>query len=180
MSAVTDLVADLRAAIVARTPVDGREAESIDRIVAELDRLEKPFDEDADPVHMTGSAIVLGPRGVVLHRHRKLGLWLQPGGHIDAGEAPWEAALREAEEETGLDLSHPEDGPVLAHVDVHPGPHGHTHLDVRYLLTAGDQDPAPGPEESQDVRWFGWREAIDIADPGLRGALVALQQLAAS
>lgn len=180
MSPVADPIEDLRRAVAAHEPVDAREKESIERLVAELGRLEEPFDEHADPTHVTGSAIVIGPRGVVLHRHRKLGLWLQPGGHIDPGEAPWEAAEREAEEETGLDLEHPGGTPRLAHVDVHPGPHGHTHLDVRYLLLAGDQDPAPPPEESQDVRWFSWADAIDIADPGLRGALVALEHLAAS
>lgn len=39
---------------------------------------------------------------VVLHRHRKLGLWLPPGGHIEQGELPDEAALREVMEEAGI------------------------------------------------------------------------------
>ena len=46
--------------------------------------------------------------------------------------------------------------PELAHVDVHPGGRGHTHLDLRYLFTADDADPAPPPEESQEVGWFPW------------------------
>ena len=74
-------------------------------------RLAAPFDQDADPVHVTGSAIVVGPRGVVLLKHKRLGLWLQPGGHIDAGETPWDAALREAREETGLDVRFAGDAP---------------------------------------------------------------------
>jgi len=41
---------------------------------------------------------------VVLHRHRKLGLWLPPGGHIEPNELPDEAALREVLEETGLTI----------------------------------------------------------------------------
>lgn len=180
MHAVSDPIVELRAAVMARDPVDVREKESVERILTELDRLPRPFDEHADAVHVTGSAVVVGPRGVVLHRHRKLGLWLQPGGHIDPGETPAQAARREAEEETGLELGHPRGIPHLVHVDVHPGPHGHTHLDIRFLLEAGDEDPAPGPEESQDVRWFDWDEAIDIADPGLRGALVALRRDRAS
>ena len=71
----------------------------------EFDRLDDPLDQALDAVHVTGSAIVVGPRGVVLLRHKRLGLWLQPGGHIDPGETPWDAALREAQEETGLEVS---------------------------------------------------------------------------
>ena len=48
-----------------------------------FDTLDQPFDEDASPIHVTGSAVVTGGRGVVLHLHKRLGIWLQPGGHID-------------------------------------------------------------------------------------------------
>ena len=152
-------------------PVDGREAHSVRRTLAELTRLEQPFDEHADPVHITGSALITGPRGVILHKHRKLGIWLQPGGHVDAGETPAEAAAREATEETGLRVELVSD--AVIHVDVHAGPRGHTHLDLRYLCTAPDRDPSPPPEESQEVCWFSWDDAIDMADAGLRGLLVA-------
>ena len=64
---------------------------------------------------MTASGIVVGRRGTVLHRHKKLGIWMQPGGHIDAGESPEEAALREATEELGLAVEHPPAGPLLLH-----------------------------------------------------------------
>jgi 8-oxo-dGTP pyrophosphatase MutT (NUDIX family) len=163
----------VRAAVAAREPVDQRERVSIERFLAAFDLLVDPFSETADPVHVTASAIVVGPRGVVLHRHKRLGIWLQPGGHIDPGETPWEAARREAREETGLDV-----GPVtdrLVHVDVHPGPRSHTHLDLRYLVDGGDADPAPAPGESQEIAWFDWAAAIERADDGLRGALLALR-----
>ena len=157
----------LKATVAALTPVDEREAESQQRFLVELDRLERPFDEHADATHVTSSAIVTGPRGVLLHLHRRLGMWLQPGGHIDEGETPEDAAVREVLEETGIACT----DPVLVHVDVHPGPKGHTHLDLRYLFSGVDADPCPPAEESQDVLWFGWDDAIAIADPGLRGAL---------
>jgi 8-oxo-dGTP pyrophosphatase MutT (NUDIX family) len=166
--------AELLAAVQARTPVDDRERRSIERFVDELARLERPYDEHADPVHVTGSAIVVGARGIVLHLHKRMGLWLQPGGHVDPGESPAGAALREATEETGLPgLRHPGDGPRLVHVDAHDGPRGHFHLDVRYLLEAPtDDDPVPPPDESPDCRWFDWDEALDVADPGLAGYLL--------
>ena len=69
-----DLAARVRATVLARQPVDDRERSSIERFVAELDQLERPFDQEAGPVHITGSAIVIGPRGVVLLRHKRLGI----------------------------------------------------------------------------------------------------------
>ena len=165
--------ADLAAAVAARTPVDEREAASVERFLRKLDRLDLPYDEHADPVHVTGSAIVVGRRGVVLHLHKRMGLWLQPGGHIDPGESPADAALRESVEETGLPLlRHPDAGPRLVHVDAHDGPKGHFHLDVRFRIEAPtDDDPIPPAGESPDCRWFAWDEAIAIADPGLAGYL---------
>jgi len=170
----------IRADVAEREPVDERERASISTFLEHVDRLVSPFDEDASPVHVTGSAVILGERGVVLHRHRRLGIWLQPGGHIDVGETPWDAAWREAGEETGLPV-HPAPldpvrrRPPLLHVDVHPGPRGHTHLDLRYLFGADPVDPAPPPGESPEVHWLDLDVAIERADDGLRGLLVALR-----
>ena len=68
----------------------------------------------------------------------------------------------------------PDRPPDLAHVDVHPGGRGHTHLDLRYLFDGGDADPSPPPHESQQVRWFGWDEALAVADAGLVGIVAEL------
>lgn len=148
------------------------------RFATEVDRLvaagADPFERDDDPTHITASGVVTGPRGVVLLRHRRLGIWLQPGGHVDRGEQPWEAARRETVEETGMTVRPVEvdgDGiPLIVHVDVHAGGRGHTHLDLRYHFTS-DDEPNPGPGESQEIAWFDWDAAIERADPGLRGLL---------
>lgn len=162
---------DLHQLVADHAPADPREVAAKERFLTELDRLGHPTDETADPVHVTASAIVVGPRGTVLHLHRKLGRWMQPGGHLDREESPAGAALREAHEETGLDLSHPPGGPAFIHLDVHPAAAGHTHLDLRYLLVGADEDPRPFPGESPEARWYGWDDAEAIADEALIGAL---------
>lgn len=166
----------VRRTLTQREPLDAAERSSIERTLAELDRLVDPFDQELDPVHVTGSAIVVGPRGVVLLKHRRLGLWLQPGGHVDPGETPWDGALREAREETGLEVSFADMGddgvPRLVHVDVHPGGRGHTHLDLRYLVFGGDADPSPPEGESQEIAWFDWPAAIERASDDRLTALL--------
>jgi 8-oxo-dGTP pyrophosphatase MutT (NUDIX family) len=157
--------------------VDQREALSKAIMLEELERLDLPFDQGTDPTHVTASAIVVGDRGLILHRHRRLLRWMQPGGHIERGESPEVAVVRECVEETGLAVAHPADGPALVHVDVHPAARGHVHLDLRFLLTAPDDDPCPGPGESQEVAWFTWDEASAMADDALGGALVAARRL---
>jgi 8-oxo-dGTP pyrophosphatase MutT (NUDIX family) len=159
----------------AHTPASPAEARSVARVRALVAWLRSPFDEHADPTHVTGSAIVVGDDGrVLLHRHKRLGMWLQPGGHAEPGEDAAAAALRETHEETGLAARHPDGGPRLVHVDVHEGPRGHVHLDLRYLLHApadGAFDPAAG--ESRELAWFPAAEAQRVGDRSLAEAVVA-------
>jgi 8-oxo-dGTP pyrophosphatase MutT (NUDIX family) len=170
--------AELVELVRAHHPADALERDAVASFLSELERLERPWDETADPVHVTASAVVVGARGTVLHRHRVLGKWLQPGGHIEAGESPPDAARREVAEETGLAGEHPLDGPLLLRVDVHRAGEalGHVHLDLCYLLASEDRDPEPGEGESPDARWWGWDEAREVADDALRGALDAARR----
>ena len=163
--------ADLRTLVEGHEPATPREAAAKVRFLEELERLTAPCDEHADPTHVTASGIVVGRRGTVLHLHKRLGIWMQPGGHIDAGETPDVAARRETTEELGLAVEHPAAGPCLINLDVHEAALGHTHLDLRYLLIAGDADPQPPPGESPDARWCSWDEAMAMADAGLIDAL---------
>ena len=162
---------DLRVLVEGHVAASPREEAARERFLAELAHLSAPCDEHAGPIHVTASAIVVGRRGTVLHLHKRLGIWMQPGGHIDAGETPDVAAQREATEELGLAVAHPPGGPRLIHLDVHEAAHGHTHLDLRYLLLGEDTDPAPPPDESPEARWCSWEEAMAMADPALVDAL---------
>ncbi len=174
--AIGDLINDL---LTRRPPVDEREATSIARFRTELAGRVEPCSQTADTTHVTASAIVVGPRGVVLHKHKRLGIWLQPGGHIDEGETPADAALRECLEETGLSAKHFSGRPELVHVDAHDGPRGHYHLDLRFLLAVPNDDPHPPEGESPDARWWSSEELREHHEPGIAGILHALRDFAA-
>ena len=52
----------------------------------------------------TVAVFVVHAGAVLLHRHKKLEMWLPPGGHVEPGELPDEAAIRETKEEAGIDI----------------------------------------------------------------------------
>jgi 8-oxo-dGTP pyrophosphatase MutT (NUDIX family) len=161
----------------AHVPGDEVERRSLRRIRRLITWLADPLDEHADPTHVTGSAIVRDDDGrVLLHRHKRLGIWLQPGGHLDPGEQPWDAAVRETREETGVRTAHAGAGPSLVHVPLHEGPRGHVHLDLRYLLLAdGGALFDPGPGESTAIAWFPALLDPAMADASLRAAVAAAE-----
>jgi ADP-ribose pyrophosphatase YjhB (NUDIX family) len=153
-------------------PFDSREEVSLRRATALLKWLPHPFDRDADPMHVTASGIVVHRGQVLLHRHLLLGIWLQPGGHLEPDEAPADAVIRETEEETGIQVDHRGGGPRMVHVDVHEGPRGHLHIDLRYRLEpVGALDPSPGIGESAEVAWMPLETAHGLVDRGLAAAL---------
>jgi len=117
------------------------------------------------------SAYAVREGKVLLLKHKKLGLWLAPGGHIDEGETPDEAALRELKEEAGLDADFvvPKRGPDPAaggveflhpsqHVQVEAIPNHNHHIDFIYFLKARPGEVLPGEGESGVWRWHSSAE----------------------
>jgi 8-oxo-dGTP pyrophosphatase MutT (NUDIX family) len=169
------VIETLREQIERIDPVDERESASIAMTLERLSWSGDPFSETENAHHVTSSAFVVSARGVILHRHRRLGIWVQPGGHVDWGESPEAACVRETKEETGLDVRQL-DPALLFHVDVHAGPNEHTHYDLRYVVVACPVDPEPPEGESPDVFWFDFPSAIDRAEPALAPALTKLAE----
>ena len=115
--------------------------------------------------HITGSAWVLSPRGekALLTLHRRLGKWLQPGGHADGESNTLSVALREAREESGINELIPLSEEIFD-VDIHtiPASDGprepeHLHYDVRYLLRANHERFVVS-DESIALGWFTLEE----------------------
>jgi ADP-ribose pyrophosphatase YjhB (NUDIX family) len=103
---------------------------------------------------------------VLLHLHARLGLWLPPGGHVEHGEIPDDAAVREVLEETGVrcrlvgetgvDVEYPRQliRPFGIQVeDIRPGVQ---HIDLVYFAVPEDDDGAVIPDELVRRDRVGW------------------------
>lgn len=108
--------------------------------------------------HITGSAWVVSPdrQQVVLLHHKKLNRWLQPGGHSDGDPDTLNVALREAQEETGIDVKPVSD--AIFDIDIHTIPARkaepeHEHFDVRFLFVADPNQDFVLSEESNALQW---------------------------
>jgi len=109
------------------------------------------------PMHITASAAVLDPTGeqTCLVLHHKLGLWVQPGGHLEQGDPSLAAAAaREVAEETGLSGQVQR---VPAMLSRHRAPCApgvvDWHLDVQFLLITPRTPPRPS-DETPSVAWW--------------------------
>ncbi|GAA4901488.1 NUDIX hydrolase [Streptomyces coeruleoprunus] len=127
--------------------------------------------------HLTASALVVDPErgGVLLTLHKKLGMWLQMGGHCEPQDTTVAgAALREATEESGIPgLTLLPGGP--RRLDRHPIPAPcNWHLDLQYVALAPPDAVAAISEESLDLRWFRYDEVAAVAD----GSVVRLVEAA--
>ncbi len=164
----------LTALLAAHGSADEKERADLEQMRDFAASLEAPFSRRQWPGHFTGSAVVVDLAGarVCLVLHKKLGRWLQPGGHADPADGGdmAETALREAREETGLEVSLHPLAPRPLDVDVHVIPARkdepeHRHLDVRFLVVAKNPEAlAHDPNESHGAQWLGWEEALGRAD----------------
>jgi 8-oxo-dGTP pyrophosphatase MutT (NUDIX family) len=110
------------------------------------------------PGHLTGSAWLVsddGQRAALMH-HRKLGRWLQPGGHADGDADLAAVAKREAGEETGLtDLQLSTE---IFDLDRHEIPArgqepAHWHYDMRFVVRAAGAERFVKNAESLALAW---------------------------
>ena len=127
---------------------------------------ENCFDRSLAVGHVTGSSWVVNPsrtHALMLH-HRKLDLWLQPGGHADGDTDILNVILNETSEESGIDLSNIKVvSQNIFDIDIHTifanqYDDRHEHFDIRFLLEIDDTLPVPGNDESHQIGWISLKQ----------------------
>jgi 8-oxo-dGTP pyrophosphatase MutT (NUDIX family) len=123
------------------------------------------YNQDMDR-HMTVSGFVVHEDRVALHWHRKLQLWLPAGGHVEAGEDPLQAVLREVTEEFAVEVEVVSTGPTVAYtggpkqivppyviLDCWVSP-DHGHIDHVYFLRCVGGYPGRSHEPENPIHWL--------------------------
>jgi 8-oxo-dGTP pyrophosphatase MutT (NUDIX family) len=167
-----DFIAEL-SAYRAEDPREARMSRALLRFVlAEPDCFERSLLQG----HVTGSAWIVDRalQATLLTHHRKLGKWLQLGGHADGDTDVRRVALREAREESGLTNVVPARVGIYD-VDIHQIPArgiepAHLHYDVRFAFFADPAEPLQLSDESHALAWVRLDEvrALDVDESVLR------------
>lgn len=130
----------------------------------------------------TTSAFIMHPSEpkILLLKHKKIGKWLQPGGHIELDENPIQALHREIEEETGLNPKQYEfietaNGPkpkgisstflpIPFYINEHfwDGKGPHKHIDLCYLIKSRTDILTDSPDGASAVDWFALKEMVKL------------------
>ena len=170
-----------RAIVASFEPTLPEQAAAREQILDFVDRHPDSLLRSCAEGHLTASALIVSSdrRRALLMHHRKVGLWLQTGGHADGEPDLRVVATGEAAEESGIAglavSAEPIDLDV--HLFVAPGEPTHLHHDVRYVAVAPDGAVEVGNEESLAVRWFTLAEieGLGVDASTLRLARLALQ-----
>lgn len=135
------------------------EITDVETIINFIKKYPDCFDREQSYGHITGSAWLLNTtqeKALLMH-HRKLKLWLQPGGHADGDSDILHVAIKEAQEESGIAEVEAIDTEIFD-VDIHHVDHGcshglHYHFDIRFLLKAKYTDKFVANHESLGLKW---------------------------
>lgn len=134
-----------------------------------------------EKIDLTVAILVVHDGKVLVVHHRKLGKWLPLGGHVELDEDPEQAALREAKEESGLDIELVGERPPTTEpgtraliaprfLDIHRINATHEHIGMIYFARVKGGDLALAAAEHHDIRWVA-PDDLGTLQPPMSGAV---------
>jgi 8-oxo-dGTP pyrophosphatase MutT (NUDIX family) len=134
-----------------------------------------------EKIDFTVAIFVVQNAKVLVILHRKLGKWLPLGGHVELDEDPEIAALREAKEESGLDVellgerpptTEPGTRALIAprFLDIHRISETHEHIGMIYFARPIGGDLSLAEEEHHDIQWIS-ANGLDALQPPMSNAV---------
>ncbi len=150
-------------------PLDATEAAHLAATLHFLETCDSnPLSRDTPEGHITASCLAIHPTdaSMVVLWHKKIGRWLQPGGHVEDTDASVaDASLRELCEESGATAADVRAFLGIVDVDVHPIPAHkdqpeHFHYDVRFgFVMSTTWEPGEGSQ------WMPAEQVAATLDP---------------
>lgn len=157
---------------ISQAATDTQFKASCDQVLSAID----PYSRSTKAGHITASGLVIRDGQALLIFHPFIKTWLQPGGHIDDGENPIDAAIREVYEETGVTCKPIAGSLDPLDIDLHEipanpkkGEGAHLHIDLLFLLDAVEEGESP---EGIQKAWLIFEE---VSNTRLRCVLDQLQ-----
>src|SRR5215468_7770512 len=134
-----------------------------------------------EKIDFTVAIFVVHERKILLIHHRKLNAWLPLGGHIELDEEPEQAALREAKEESGLDVkligerpptTSPGTRALIAprFLDIHRITDTHEHIGMIYWARPRRGTATLAADEHHNIRWCSPAD-LDTLRPAMSSAV---------
>jgi 8-oxo-dGTP pyrophosphatase MutT (NUDIX family) len=134
-----------------------------------------------EKIDFTVAIFVVHDRRVLLIHHRQLNKWLPLGGHIELDEDPEEAALREAREESGLDVELLGERPPTTEtgtraliaprfLDIHRIHATHEHVGMIYWARVKSGAATLAAAEHHAIRWCS-EEELETLAPSMSNAV---------
>ena len=132
-----------------------------EKMLAFIKQNDNCFERSLEIGHITASAWLLdktAEKALLMH-HTKLNRWFQLGGHTDGDSDVLAVAIKEAQEESGINAIEPLMEEIFD-IDIHEIPANHTdkahlHYDIRFLLQVKSDEKVQNNEESRELRWIG-------------------------
>ena len=180
----------LRAQIEAFAPCNEQEEADRRQVLADMDVFPNLLTRENATAHFTASCWIVNPdrTKALMAYHNLYQSWAWLGGHADGEEDLLSVALREANEESGIQAA-PVSPDMFSLEILHVAPHvkrgkfvcAHLHLNATYLLEADDKAPIRcKPDENSAVRWLLAQDVLSsVSEPAMRPVYQKLMEKAA-